>query len=268
MPPVSQNTEGLRAFLDEMVDRFNRVDFIPNDPISIPHQFSKSQDIEIAGFFAAVLAWGQRVTIIKSCHTLLSLMDDSPYDFILNHRPTDLRRMMGFKHRTFNGTDLLYFIRFLHFHYSKHSSLEGLFFVSLQEKTVEQGLINFHNRFFSLPEFPERTRKHISTPVRRSACKRMNMYLRWMVRQDKRGVDFGLWKTISPSQLVCPCDLHVERIARQLKLIRKKPMNWQTALELTEELRKLDPNDPVKYDFALFGLGVTDAELQRASGGH
>ncbi len=266
MPRVKQNTEDLRAFLDEMVDRFNRPDFISNDPISIPHQFRKPQDIEIAGFFAAVLAWGQRITIIKSCQTLLSLMGGSPHEFILNHRPADLRRMEDFKHRTFNGTDLLYFVSFLRSHYRKHASLEELFRVVPEEKTVENGLINFHNRFFSLPDFPERTRKHVATPARHSACKRMNMYLRWMVRHDKRGVDFGLWKSISPSQLVCPCDLHVERVARQLKLIQKKPMNWQTAIELTEQLRKLDPMDPVKYDFALFGLGITDAGLRPAAG--
>ncbi len=263
-----QNTEDLRTFLDEMADRFNRPAFIANDPISIPHLFSKPQDIEIAGFFAAVLAWGQRVTIIKSCYSLLNRMDNSPHDFILNHRPADLRKMEDFRHRTFNGTDLLYFISFLHFHYRKHASLEELFRVGPQEKTVERGLINFHNKFFSLPDFPARSRKHIATPERHSACKRMNMYLRWMVRSDDRGVDFGLWKSILPSQLVCPCDLHVERVARQLKLIHRKSMDWQTAMELTDQLRKLDPRDPVKYDFALFGLGVTGAGRQPFADGH
>ena len=250
-----------------MVERFNRPEFIPNDPISIPHRFTSPKDIEIAGLFAAVLAWGQRVTIIKSCQELLRRMDGAPYDFIMNHRPKDLHRMEGFKHRTFNEIDLLYFITFLKAHFKKHPSLENLFLVDSKELTIEKGLVNFHNQFFGIEDFPARTRKHIATPERHSACKRINMYLRWMVRHDNRGVDFGLWKKISPSQLVCPCDVHVERVARELKLIRRKSVDWDTAIELTVELRKLDPNDPVKYDFALFGLGVTNARRPLASDG-
>lgn len=175
--------------------------------------------------------------------------------------------MEGFKHRTFNGTDLLYFIHFLRSHYRKHSSLESLFRVADEDTTIEQGLINFHRQFFSLRNFPTRTRKHIATPERKSACKRLTMYLRWMVRVDNRGVDFGLWKTISPRQLVCPCDLHVERIARELKLIRRKALDWETALELTANLRMLDPIDPVRYDFALFGLGITNDERRPSASG-
>lgn len=248
----------LKDFLDRKADQYNQPGFIENDPISIPHLFTKKQDIEISALFAAVLAWGQRITIIKSSHDLLSRMDQSPLDFILHHRPKDLRRLDTFKHRTFNSTDLLYFVAFLHSYYGTHDSLEDLFLVNRSDETVEKGLINFHNQFFSLADFPARTRKHISTPERKSAGKRINMYLRWMVRDDGRGVDFGLWKRISPSQLVCPCDLHVERVARKLKLIKRKPMNWQTALELTARLRKFDPLDPVKYDFALFGLGIEE----------
>ena len=257
----------LKALLDAMADRFNQPAFIVNDPISIPHRFTRRQDIEVAGLFAATLAWGQRVTIIRSCERLLRLMDNAPYDFVMNHKASDLKRLDTFVHRTFNGTDLLYFIAFLQSHYRRHSSLEVLFEVPPEDLTVERGLIRFHREFFSLPDYPERTRKHVATPERKSACKRLNMYLRWMVRSDNRGVDFGLWQRISPAQLVCPCDLHVERVARRLKLVRRKGLDWLTALELTENLRRLDPTDPVRYDFALFGMGITNAELQRDAGG-
>jgi len=248
----------LKEFLDSKVDQYNRPGFIVNDPVSIPHRFTKKQDIEISGLFAAMLAWGQRITIINNCQNLLTKMDRAPHDFILHHQPQDLQRLADFKHRTFNFTDLLYFIAFLQSYYRRRSSLEDLFLVGPDEITVEKGLINFHNQFFSLPDFPNRTRKHIATPERKSACKRINMYLRWMVRKDRQGVDFGIWQRISPSQLVCPIDLHVERVARKLKLIKAKPLNWQTALELTAQLRKFDPGDPVKYDFALFGLGIEE----------
>ncbi|MBY0432710.1 MAG: TIGR02757 family protein [Cyclobacteriaceae bacterium] len=258
MPARKQRWDDLKAFLDEKVDQYNRPGFITNDPISIPHRFSLKQDIEISGLFAATLAWGQRVTIIKNCLDLMEKMDHAPYDFVRHHAPADLKRFEKFVHRTFNATDLFYFIFFLSRFYKKHNSLEELFLVPSQDVTTERGLINFHNQFFSLPDFPARTKKHVSTPERKSACKRINMYLRWMVRNDKRGVDFGIWNRISTSKLVCPCDLHVERVARKLKLIGRKPMNWQTALDLTASLRKFDPYDPVKYDFALFGLGVEE----------
>ena len=185
-------------------------------------------------------------------------MEGKPYDFILHHKPRDLKRFENFKHRTFNSTDLLYFIAFLQSYYKKHESMEELFIVNEGDETIENGLMAFHHHFFSLPEYPPRTRKHIATPERKSACKRMNMYLRWMVRSDPHGVDFGIWKSIPARQLVCPIDLHVERVARKLKLIRRKQMDWQTALELTAQLRKFDPLDPVKYDFALFGLGIEE----------
>jgi uncharacterized protein (TIGR02757 family) len=255
---AKQKIADLKGFLDEKVNQYNRPGFIENDPISIPHRFTKKQDIEIAGLFAAVLAWGQRVTIINNCNTLLQKMDQSPYDFITNHKSSDLRRFESFKHRTFNSTDLLYFFSFLKHYYSEFESLEDLFVVDATDETMEKGLINFHTQFFNLPEFPARTRKHIATPERKSACKRINMYLRWMVRQDKQGVDFGIWKKLSSSQLVCPVDLHVERVARKLKLIKRKQMDWQTAVELTNQLKKFDPRDPVKYDFALFGLGIEE----------
>ena len=245
----------LKTFLDEKVEYFNVPAFIENDPISIPHMFSKKQDIEISGLFAAVLAWGQRVTIIRKCTELMQFMDNDPHRFIMNHRQKDLRVFEDFRHRTFNGTDTLYFIAALKFLYTKYPSLEDAFIVPPSELTIEKGLVRFHHLFFT-PDHPHRTKKHLATPERKSTCKRINMYLRWMVRRDKKGVDFGLWRRISPAQLVCPCDLHVDRVGRKLKLIRRRQTDWLTALELTDNLRKFDPLDPVKYDFALFGLGI------------
>ena len=185
-------------------------------------------------------------------------MDNSPHDFILNHSDDELRRFENFKHRTFNATDTLYFIHFFKAYYSKHDSLENAFLQDGKSKVMEANLIYFHNLFFDLPDAPQRTRKHIATPARKSACKRLNMYLRWMVRSDNCGVDFGLWKKIKPSELICPCDLHVDRVARKLHLINRKQTDWLTAVELTEKLREFDPKDPVKYDFALFGLGIEE----------
>jgi uncharacterized protein (TIGR02757 family) len=248
----------LKEFLNAKVDQYNQPGFIENDPISIPHRYSKKQDIEIAGLFAAVLAWGQRVTIINKSSELLKLMDNAPYDFMINHKEKDLKKLVNFKHRTFNATDTLYFVQFLSSFYKKHDSLEKAFISPGNTGEVKEALIYFHHLFFSLENAPHRTRKHISTPERKSACKRINMYLRWMVRQDKKGVDFGLWKNISPAQLVCPFDLHVERVARKLRLVKRKQTDWLTATELTDNLKKLDSVDPVKYDFALFGLGIEE----------
>ncbi|MDH5365664.1 MAG: TIGR02757 family protein [Cyclobacteriaceae bacterium] len=249
----------LFELLEEKFDQFNRPNFIENDPIQIPHRFLKKQDIEIAGFFAAVLAWGQRKTIINKCTELLQLMDNDPHQFILHHSEKDLIAFENFKHRTFNGTDVLYFIHFLNWFYSKHESLETGFTEGMTDNddSVEKGLVHFHDLFFSLEFAPDRTRKHIATPVRKSACKRLNMYLRWMVRKDDSGVDFGLWNAIKPHQLVCPLDVHVERVAKQLGLLKRKPTDWRAATELTNTLKHFDPHDPVKYDFALFGMGVT-----------
>jgi uncharacterized protein (TIGR02757 family) len=248
----------LKIFLDQKTVQFNRPEFIENDPISIPHSFSCKQDIEISGLFAAVLAWGQRKTIIRKCKELMERMDNEPYNFILHHKERDLKVFHDFKHRTFNSVDALYFIESLRSFYQNHQSLEEAFVIPLSESSIEKGLINFHHMFFSLEDHPHRTKKHLPTPERKSTCKRINMYLRWMVRQDDSGVDFGLWKKISPAQLICPCDLHVDRVGRKLKLIKRKQTDWQTALELTSNLRKLDPADPVKYDFALFGLGIEE----------
>jgi uncharacterized protein (TIGR02757 family) len=250
------NQKELKEFLDAKVDFYNQPSFIIADPISVPHQFSKQQDIEIAGFFAAVFAWGNRTTIINKAKEVLQLMDNSPHQFCLHHSTKELKKLLGFKHRTFNETDLLYFIAFFKNHYSQHKSLETAF--TRHGKTVEDMLTGFHHYFFSLSDIPERTRKHIATPERKSSCKRLNMYLRWMVRQDSTGVDFGIWKKISPAQLICPLDLHVVRVAKKLQLLDRKQTDWQAAVELTDYLRTLDAADPVKYDFALFSLGVME----------
>lgn len=277
----------IKSFLDAKVLQYNRPDFIENDPVSIPHQFNKKQDIEIAGFFAAILAWGQRKTIISKCRELMSRMDNQPYQFMQHHSDRDLKNLLGFKHRTFNDTDLLYFVSFFKQHYSQSTSLESAFtrgqafnpyymgdiagnnlhpeFSSpvcmtgqMEVFTMEQALNHFRSYFFSLDDFPQRTVKHISSPLQKSTCKRLNMFLRWMVRKDAGGVDFGLWNTLPMSALICPCDVHVDRVARKLGLINRKQTDWLTALELTENLKVFDPADPVKYDFALFGMGVEE----------
>jgi uncharacterized protein (TIGR02757 family) len=254
----------LKKYLGQKVDLYNQPSFIKDDPISIPHLFTKKQDIEIAGFFAAIFSWGNRTTIINKSKELMQLMDNAPYEFCLNGDLGRLKKLLAFKHRTFNATDLLYFIEFLNFHYSRNESLESAFTKGMNKKdeTVENGLKEFYNYFFSLPDIPDRTRKHIASPEKNSSCKRLNMFLRWMVRRDDKGVDFGIWKNISPSQLICPVDVHVARVAKELNLIQRQPVDWQMALELTAYLRTLDKADPVKYDFALFGTGVMENKTQ------
>lgn len=252
--------EALKVYLDELVVQHNRLDFISDDPIQIPHQFSQLQDIEITGFWVAMLAWGQRKTIINKANELVKLMDNTPYDFIVNHTEKDRERFLTFKHRTFQATDTLYFLEFLQQFYRQYDSLETAFLAPnlMDDETVEPALIHFQKQFFSLPNAPKRTQKHIATPTRNSTCKRLNMFLRWMVRKDESGVDFGCWNKIKPAQLLMPLDVHVERVARRLNLIQRKQRDWKTVLELTERLRQFDPDDPVKYDFALFGMGVLE----------
>lgn len=255
------NTEAeLLDFLNAKVAQYNQPGFITNDPICIPHLFTKKQDIEIMGFWAAMLAWGQRVTIINKCKELITLMDGAPHDFIINHQEQDLKRMLNFRHRTFNATDTLYFITFFKEWYTKYASLEAAFLPNANQQyvSIEQALNHFRGVFFSLPDFPHRTQKHVSYPDSGSTCKRLNMFLRWMVRKDDKGVDFGIWNVLSPAQLICPLDLHVERVARKLGLITREQVDWKTAIELTTHLRNFDAADPVKYDFALFGLGIEE----------
>jgi uncharacterized protein (TIGR02757 family) len=246
----------LKQFLDSKVKEYNCPAFIKDDPISIPHLFTKKQDIEIAGFFASVFSWGNRTTIISKSKELMERMDNSPHEFIKTYREKDLKKLKGFKHRTFNEDDLCYFIEFLCKHYSKNDSLESAFFPT-KNYNAEQGLVYFKDYFFSF-EHLRRTEKHISSPLQRSTCKRLNMFLRWMVRNDNRGVDFGIWKSIPSSQLICPIDVHVARVAKKLGLLKRKQVDWITAIELTGALRQLDKEDPVKYDFALFNLGIIE----------
>lgn len=250
----------LKDFLNKKVEEYNRPFFIQSDPVCILHLFTKKQDIEIAGFFAAIFAWGNRTTIINKSKELMQLMDNSPHEFCLHHSNNDLKKLLSFKHRTFNTTDLLYFVSFFHEHYSNNSSLETAFtkWMKKTDQNIEHALNGFYRYFFSLEEVPKRTMKHIASPEKKASCKRLNMFLRWMVRRDKRGVDFGIWKNIDPSQLVIPLDVHVARVARHFKLLERKQTDWLAAVELTNEMKLLDPNDPAKYDFALFALGVLE----------
>ena len=252
------NPTDLKEFLDSRVEHYNSSFFIELDPVSIPHLFSKKEDIEIMGFLASILAWGQRPTIINNCQKLIQYFENEPHRFITEATANEINSLVNFKHRTFNGVDLSYFIVFLRVMYARFGNLENAFLngVENHENKVEFALNQFRNLFISLPEFTQRSGKHISAPSKKSACKRLNMFLRWMVRKDKKGVDFGIWNKISPADLICPCDLHVDRVARKLGLIQRPKTDWLTAVELTENLRLFDPSDPVKYDFALFGLGV------------
>ncbi len=246
------------ALLEYNAELHNRGEFIEDDPIRIPHGFQLLQDIEISAFWTAILSWGQRKTIINSATRLFALMDNAPYDFIRNHQVQDREPFLAFRHRTFQPVDTLYFLEFFQDFYSRYSSLEDAFaqFIQPQDEHIGPAIQGFHHFFFSLPDAPQRTRKHVPTPESGSTCKRMNMFLRWMVRQDAKGVDFGLWKKIRPNQLLLPLDVHVDRVARNLGLIQRKQTDWKTVLELTDRLKQLDPQDPVRFDFALFGMGV------------
>ena len=253
------NTNYLKQFLNAKVEEYNQSSFIKDDPISIPHLFSKKQDIEIAAFFAAIFSWGNRTTIIQKSKELMQRMDMSPHEYCKNFNEKDLKRLKGFRHRTFNEDDLFYFVDFFHHHYKTSDSLETGFskWMSSGDGNIEEALNGFRKYFFSF-EHLKRTEKHISSPYQKSGCKRLNMFLRWMVRKDDKGVDFGIWKSISPAQLICPVDVHVARAAKRFKLLERKNTDWQAALELTSHLKKFDKNDPAKYDFALFALGVAE----------
>ncbi len=247
--------ENLKEFLDEKVTLYNNPKFIESDPIQIPHQFNRKEDIEIAAFLTATIAWGNRKMIITNAKKMMTLMDDSPYDFILNHKEHHLEKFNGFVHRTFNEIDVKYFIQSLKYIYLNYNGLENIFSNKKDSHSLQFSIHNFRTIFFEI-EHPLRTKKHISDPLKGSAAKRINMFLRWMVRQDAAGVDFGIWKTISTSELSCPLDVHSGNVARKLGLLKRKQNDAKALAELDTNLRKLDPIDPVKYDFALFGLGV------------
>lgn len=259
----------LKDFLDSKVETYNHPSFIKDDPISIPHRFTQKQDIEIAGFFAAILAWGTRKGIINSCNRLLAAMDNAPYNFIMNaewnKNPGAFEIFAGFAHRTFNDMDLWHLFNFLKYHYSfcREESLETAFTKWMQpgDATIENALRGFNYYVFGYDDeaaAETHCRKHIASPAKKSACKRLNMFLRWMVRKDEMGIDFGIWKNISAPQLIIPIDVHVSRVARRLNILQRTQNDWQAALELTNYLKQLDADDPVKYDYALFGLGVIE----------
>lgn len=245
----------LKEFLDEKVVQYNNPQFIESDPIQIPHRFSRKEDIEISGFLVATIAWGQRKTIINNGLKLMDLMGDSPYDFVMQFSEKDEERLSGFVHRTFNSIDLTYFMYALQHIYQNHSGMEIIFSTYAKNDSLQLAIHHFKKVFFELPH-PKRTQKHVSDPLKNSAAKRINMFLRWMVRNDQAGVDFGIWNSLAPSQLSCPLDVHSGNVARKLKLLKRKQNDGKALSELDTALRSLDNVDPVKYDFALFGLGV------------
>ncbi|MBO0323325.1 TIGR02757 family protein [Muricauda sp. CAU 1633] len=245
----------LKDFLDEKVEQYNHPRFLEDDPLQVPHRFTQKEDIEISGFLTATIAWGNRKSIINNASKLMGILDNAPYDFVLNHSEDDLEKLSPFVHRTFNGLDLGYFISSLRNIYENYGGLEAVFCKNQEKDSLQSSISKFKEVFFELPHLP-RTTKHISDPNKGSAAKRINMFLRWMVRDNSTGVDFGIWKNLSPSQLSCPLDVHSGNVARKLKLLKRKQNDAKALLELDKKLRKLDPTDPVKYDFALFGLGV------------
>ena len=245
----------LKEFLDAKVAQYNNPKFIESDPIQIPHQFNTKEDIEIAGFLTATIAWGNRKSIINNAKRLMVLLDNAPYDFVLNHKKIDLEKLLPFVHRTFNGNDCVQFIKSLNHIYKNHNGLETVFAKHAETDSLQKSISNFKSVFFET-EHLQRTQKHVSDPLKNSAAKRINMFLRWMVRNDNAGVDFGIWKSLSPNLLSCPLDVHSGNVARKLGFLKRKQNDAKALLELDTALRKLDAKDPVKYDFALFGLGV------------
>lgn len=249
------NTSELKEFLDLKAFQYNSPQFIESDPIQIPHRFTAKEDIEIIAFLVASIAWGNRKSIITSGNRISILLDNAPFDFVMNHSPSDLSRLDSFVHRTFNGTDLQFFVTSLKNIYTHHDGLESVFKANIKDQSLQPAIHEFKKVFFSIPH-PKRTMKHVSDPLKGSAAKRLNMFLRWMVRKDQAGVDFGIWKSISPSLLSCPLDVHSGNVARSLGLLTRKQNDAKALQELDTSLRELDPVDPAKYDFALFGLGV------------
>ena len=250
--------EDLKIFLDFKYDQYNRPEYISDDPISIPHRFSQKEDIEIAAFLTSVISWGKRKSIINSAHQLMKLMDDSPWQFIKYSSNKEIMQCGKFFHRTFNGMDCIYFVESLKNIYKKHGGLENIFTNPISSgKTMKESIVDFRRLFLEL-RHPRHVEKHLSNPLKNSSAKRLNMFLRWMVRNDKRGIDFGLWQSIPASMLYCPLDVHTGRIGRKLGLLNRNSNDWKSVEELTSKLRTFDPLDPVKYDFALFGLGACE----------
>ena len=249
------NPSELKDFLDQKVLQYNTLDFIDSDPVQIPHLFSLKEDIEIAGFLSATIAWGNRKMIIQNSHKMMDFMGNAPYDFVMSHSETDLQRLDTFVHRTFNGLDFATFIRSLKNIYKNHQGLESVFAKNKDTTDMQKSITDFKKIFFEV-QHDYRTQKHVSDPSNNSAAKRINMFLRWMVRQDNKGVDLGIWKSISPAALSCPLDVHSGNVARKLGILDRKQNDGKALAALDAKLREFDPSDPVKYDFALFGLGV------------
>ena len=248
----------MKQFLEEKYLRYNNQSFIACDPVSVPHSFSGRHDREISGFLTAAIAWGRRDLILRSSRKMMGMMDNSPYEFVMSADESDIQSLSGFVHRTFNGNDLIYFIRGLRHIYSRFNSMEDVLVLGMKKQgSVKAGLSFLRDLFFS-SSHPQRTEKHFADVKEGAAGKRLNMFLRWMVRRDNHGVDFGMWDKIRPSGLYIPLDLHSGNTARQLGLLNRKMNDWKAVEELTDILRKFDPEDPVKYDFALFGLGVNE----------
>ena len=249
------NKRDLKDFLDEKVELYNKPNFLESDPIGIPHQFSRKEDIEIAAFLSATIAWGNRKSIITNANKMMQLMGNSPHDFVVNHQENDLKKFEKFVHRTFNAEDFATFVKCLKAVYLTSNGLENAFLISITDNNLQVGISNFKKLFFENHVY-SRSQKHVSDPMKNSAAKRINMFLRWMVRQDNAGVDLGIWKSISPSLLSCPLDVHSGNVARKLGLLNRDKNDGKALAELDISLRKLDKKDPAKYDFALFGLGV------------
>lgn len=250
-------TTEIKELLEEKYYQYNAIDFIANDPILIPHQFTKKEDIEISGFLTATISWGNRKSIIKNATDLMQFMDNAPHEFIINFTPKDLRALDGFVHRTFNSTDCVFFLKSLQNIYRNKGGLEKTFVsgLSKSDQDVKNAIIAFRKIFLETKHLP-RSEKHVSDPSKNSSAKRLCMYLRWMVRKDKKGVDFGIWEHIKPSQLCLPLDVHTGNVGRLLGLLQRKQNDWTAVEEITSALRVLDKKDPIKYDFALFGIGV------------
>ncbi len=249
------NYSELKEFLDEKVELYNHPNFIESDPIQIPHRYSLKEDIEIAGFLSATIAWGNRKMIISNAKKLMELMGNTPFDFVMSHTKKDLDTLQQFVHRTFNGEDCKTFVMALQNIYQNHQGLEAVFAQNQTDQSMQESISKFKSLFFEIPH-SYRTQKHISDPLNNSAAKRLNMWLRWNCRQDQKGVDLGIWKSVPSSKLSCPLDVHSGNVARKLGLLTRKQNDGKALSELDANLRLLDPQDPVKYDFALFGLGV------------
>lgn len=249
------NNYDLKEFLETKVIQYNTVDFIEPDPISVPHRYSLKEDVEIAGFLASSIAWGNRKMITKNGHRMMDLLGNSPYDFIMSHEVYQLERLDGFVHRTFNAGDFKHFIKALKHIYTNKGGLENIFIENQTDTSLQPAIHALNEAFFEIPHL-SRTRKHVADPNKGSVAKRINMCLRWFIRNDNTGVDLGIWNNISPSKLSCPLDVHSGNVARKLGLITRKQNDSKTLKQLDTSLRLFDPTDPVKYDFALFGLGI------------